>query len=126
MLAVAADEARADRSETTDCHVTHRGVLVDVAVRAKVYVSQRAMRIDGGVTVKSRIEDRAAIFNKGSFPERRPQDVTISPDLNLISVEPRLHNARPKPNPDVPVPAFILCVKNQAFEILNQTRFIRG
>ena len=126
MLAVPTDKPRADRSETTDCHVTHRSVLVDIAVRVKPHVTQSAMRINSSVTSETRIEDRASVFDERSLPERRAQNVTLFPNLNLISVEIRLHHTRPKPNPDVRIPALILRMKNQAFKILNQICFIRG
>ena len=126
MLAVAADEARADRSETTERDVAHRRILVDVTVRTELYVTQSAPRINGGTIVETRIKNRTAIFYERSFTKRRAQDVTVLPNLDLFALKTRLHHTRPKPDPDVPIPALILRMKNQAFKILNQIGFIRG
>ena len=87
MLAVAADKTRADGREATERDTAHRGVLVDVAVRAELYATQSAIWVDGGVIVENGIEDGAAVFDNGALAEGGFLNVTVFPYLDLISIE---------------------------------------
>ena len=120
MIAIAANEMRADASEPSDVDTAHRRVLIYVAVSAESDFAERAMRIDCGVVFETAMKYRAVILDDRAFTKLAPLHVTVFSDLNVRTIKSGIDHARTKANSDVGISALVLQQKDQTFEIAKQ------
>src|SRR5215510_2818772 len=108
MRTVAANESRANRSETPDVDASHQGILGHVTVRAKLNITQRRILVDGGVVFKARVADGAPIFDDHALHKSRTLNITVSSDLDSVSIKGRIDHTRTEANPGVRIFSFVL------------------
>jgi hypothetical protein len=117
MIAIAANEMRADAREPAHGDATHHRVLIYIAVSAKFDFAERTVRIDRGIVFEVAVKYRAVILDDRACSEAAPLYVTVFPDLNVTTIKSGIDHTRTETDSDVGVSALVLQQKDQTFQI---------